>query len=400
MSNLFKRLTALLAAFCALSLAAMGCLGAALPDVYYVSGGAPLDLGGLFSVTVDSSAEAAPASTSEVSVEPVTVKFLGIFPVKKAQLNRTDAPSLIPGGSPIGIKLLTDGVVVVSVGEETKGKRSPAEQAGIRAGDTIISANGEKLTSSNRLAEIISDSHGETVSLVIRRGSKEHTVEISPQYSEAEGVYKAGIWIKDSSAGVGTMTFIDPETGVFGALGHPISDGETKKILPLGSGEIVDVTITGCDKGSPGCPGELIGTFLTGLAAGNIEKNCPKGIFGKINYTSPSRKPLPVAFKTEVKTGEASILTTVDGCVPKEYKVSIEKISLNSGDTKNMVVRVTDPDLLEKTGGIVQGMSGSPIIQDGKIVGAITHVFVSDPRLGYGIFIENMLEEGNVLLNK
>ena len=237
------------------------------------------------------------------------------------------------------------------------------------------------------------NSHGEPITMTVRRDGKEFDTAVTPIFSEGEGTFKAGLWIKDSSAGVGTMTFIDPESGTFGALGHPISDADTQSILPLGSGEIVDVTITGCDKGSEGCPGELFGTFLSGLAAGNIMKNCEQGIFGRINYTNGCVSAMPIAFRTEVETGPATILTTVSGSAPEEYSVSIEKLSLSdSARTKNLVIKVTDPRLLSLTGGIVQGMSGSPIIQNGKIVGAVTHVFVSDPTMGYGIFIENMLE--------
>lgn len=397
MNSFTKRLAGLFAALSLMIMSAVGYFSETLPDSYYVSGEDMPNIGVFFSLTPAITDEIAPASSAETVTEQATVKLFGIFPIKDTELKRTDAPILIPGGSPIGIKLLTDGVVVVST-QDVGGGKSPAEEAGISAGDCIVSANGEKLSSSNRLAEIIMNSHGEEIVMTVRRSGKEFTTCVTPKFSDAEGTYKAGLWIKDSSAGVGTMTYIDPETGCFGALGHPISDSETQKILPLGSGEIVDVTITGCDKGAEGCPGELFGTFLSGLAAGNIQRNCEQGIFGTLNYIGAHVEPLPIAFKTEVETGPATIRTTVEGSTAKEYDIIIEKLSLSSSaDTKNMVIRVTDPELLGMTGGIVQGMSGSPIIQNGKIVGAITHVFVSDPTMGYGIFIENMLEASGQL---
>lgn len=395
MSKFTKRLTGMFALLCAAVMAAVGYFSEALPDSYLVSGEGMPVINGIISFSPAADEVAAPAAAVGENVQEAEIKLLGVIPIKKAELKRTEAPVLIPGGMPIGIKLLTDGIIVVSTQE-----KGPADGAGIEAGDEIISANGERLNSSNRLAEIIMNSHGEEISMTIRRDDRELQVDVLPQFSDAEGTYKAGLWIKDSSAGVGTMTYIDPQTSSFGALGHPISDSGTKKILPLGSGEIVDVTITGCDKGSAGCPGELFGTFLSGLASGNIEKNCEQGIFGKLNYVGTMSSPIPIAFKTDIKPGPATILTTVNGNTPKEYSIEIEKISLSSQDTKNMVIRVTDPELLNITGGIVQGMSGSPIIQDGKIAGAVTHVFISDPQRGYAIFIERMLEEAGYRFGK
>lgn len=398
MNRFTKRLAGVLAALSLAVMSMVGYYGEVLPDSYYVSGEGFPSMGNMLQMTeVIGSVEAAPASSTGAATEQATITLFGLIPIKEAEIKRTEAPVLIPGGSPIGIKLLTDGVVVVST-QQVAGGCDPAGDAGILAGDCILSANGEILSSSNRLAEIIMNSHGEDINMRVRRDGIEFDACVKPRFSEVEGTYKAGLWIKDSSAGVGTLTYIDPETGDFGALGHPISDADTQKILPLGSGEIVDVTITGCDKGTTGCPGELFGTFLSGLAAGNIRRNCEQGIFGTLNYIGGHSEALPIAFKTEIETGPATILTTVEGSTPREYEVVIDKISLSDGAaTKNLVIRVTDPELLSLTGGIVQGMSGSPILQGGKIVGAVTHVFVSDPTMGYGIFIENMLEASGEL---
>ena len=379
----------------------MGVVGyydAALPDTYYVSENGQAVVDCLFQIEITSADTVVAASTGGMDAEEsdAEIKLFGVIPVKNAKIVHADAKMLIPGGSPVGVKLLTEGVMVVKTAEVTEGV-SPASEAGICAGDNIISANGEELNSSARLSEIIENSDGEPIVFEVMRNGKHFTVTVTPVYSENDGVYKAGLWIRDSTAGVGTLTFIDPETGIFGALGHPISDSDTLTTLPLGSGEIVDVVITGYDRGERGCPGELYGTFVSGLASGTIELNCEQGIFGTMTY--PSRQEaIPIAFKSEVRTGAATILTTINGSTPQEFEVEIERVTLSSAaKSKNIIIKVTDPELLELTGGIVQGMSGSPIIQDGKLVGAVTHVFVSDPTRGYGIFIENMLDAADIL---
>ncbi|MCD7823438.1 MAG: SpoIVB peptidase [Oscillospiraceae bacterium] len=400
-----RRLTKSIAAvFLAVSLTIMGMVGyydAVLPDTYYLSDGSRATVNCLFDITIESSDVAVAASTCDSVTEEIEaeIKLFGVIPVKNAKIVHADAKMLIPGGSPVGVKLLTEGVMVVKTAEVTDGV-SPALEAGICSGDNIISANGEELNSSSRLSEIIEQSQGEPITFVIMRNGRSFETTVTPVYSENDGAYKAGLWIRDSTAGVGTLTFIDPETGIFGALGHPISDSDTMTTLPLGSGEIVDVVITGYDKGERGCPGELYGTFVSGLASGTIELNCEQGIFGQVTY--PSRQQaIPIAFKSEVKAGPATILTTIDGSTPEEFEIEIERVTLSStSKSKNIVIKVTDPELLELTGGIIQGMSGSPIIQDGKLVGAVTHVFVSDPTHGYGIFIENMLEATDIITDE
>lgn len=397
-----RRLTRGIAAvFLIISLTLMGAVGyydAALPDTYYLSDGGTAAVDCFFDIEIIPDGEVIAASAGSATAEETDaeIRLFGVIPVKSAKIIHADAKMLIPGGSPVGVKLLTEGVMVVKTAEVTEGV-SPASEAGIMAGDNILSANGEELNSSARLSEIIENSDGEPIVFKIMRNGRSSTVTVTPVYSETEGVYKAGLWIRDSTADVGTLTFIDPETGIFGALGHPISDSDTLTTLPLGSGEIVDVVITGYDKGERGCPGELYGTFVSGLASGTIELNCEQGIFGTMTY--PSRQEaIPIAYKAEVKTGPATILTTIDGSTPQEFEVEIERVTLSSAaKSKNIIIKVTDSELLEKTGGIVQGMSGSPIIQDGKLVGAVTHVFVSDPTRGYGIFIENMLDAAEII---
>ena len=392
MNKLIKKLSASLLAVCLALMGAVNYFSAVLPETYYVCGGESFNIGQFLEIEPTSYIEAtASAESQNIDGE---VKLFGVIPVKPIKIKQTEAPHLIPGGTPIGIKFLTEGIVVVKVQEG-----SPADKAGIRQGDNITLANGKKLTSSTELSQIISSAKDTEIKITYLRDGKENSTSFIPEYSEQEGTYKAGIWIKDSSAGVGTLTFVDPETCIFGALGHPVSDYDTGKLLPLGSGEIVNAVITGCEKGEPGIPGELFGSFASNIASGKITKNCEQGIFG-VTTSKPSGEVLPIAFRSEVKIGKAIVLTTVEGTTPKEYEIEIERIVQSpSARSKNIIVRVTDPKLLEITGGIVQGMSGSPIIQDGKLVGAITHVFVSDPTRGYGIFIEDMLKEADSSYN-
>ncbi|MDF2567582.1 MAG: stage sporulation protein, partial [Oscillospiraceae bacterium] len=206
-----------------------------------------------------------------------------------------------------------------------------------------------------------------------------------------DNTFKIGLWVRDSSAGIGTVTFYNPENSVFGGLGHAVCDVDTGQVMPIMSGEVVDVNINGVTRGSSGSPGELKGSFSSNKDSGSIAVNNETGVFGVLYQNPSNHSAIPIAMKQEVKTGKATIFTTVSGNTPQEYKINIEKVNLNDNSmTKNMVIKITDPELLQKTGGIVQGMSGSPIMQNGVLVGAVTHVFINDPTKGYGIFIENM----------
>lgn len=396
MKKLIKSFAAAATAFLAAIMGIVGYYDAYLPESYYLSDGMSSSLMCFFDVELTAKADTVQAAAEQNGEIDGELRLWGLIPIKDAKIRKADAPVLIPGGTPIGIKLLTDGVMVVRVQDVEDGV-CPAVKAGLCEGDNIITANGIKLSSSSQLSEIIEGSNGESISLEVMRDERLFNTTLTPILSPTDGSYKAGIWIRDSSAGVGTLTFIDPKTGCYGALGHPISDCDTLKTLPLGSGEIVDVTITGFEKGEKGCPGELFGTFVSGLASGSIIRNCDQGVFGIMTYSS-RKSAIPIAYKSEVTTGPAKILTTISGNQPQEYDVEIEKLTLSSGcRTKNIVIRVTDEKLLSETGGIIQGMSGSPIIQNGRLVGAVTHVFVSDPTRGYGIFIENMLESADAL---
>lgn len=303
---------------------------------------------------------------------------------------------LIPGGESFGVKFFTEGAVVVGIEEvqTEQGAKNPAADAGLQPGDVIISAGDCSVQNNEQLSGIISASNGEKIKIKWKRNGEENTTEIVPALEKQSGQYRLGLWIRDNSAGVGTVTFYNPQDCTFGALGHGICDVDTGILMPLRSADVFYAEIFGINKGASGTPGELKGMFLDDQPLGKLSVNCDEGVFGKADSLKEfSKTPVDIASEEEICQGKASIFCTLDNTGVKEYEVEIIKINRNKDRTsKNMLIKVTDPVLLEKTGGIVQGMSGSPIIQNGKIIGAVTHVLVNDPTKGYGIFIENMLQ--------
>ncbi|KUO58888.1 MAG: SpoIVB peptidase [Gracilibacter sp. BRH_c7a] len=331
--------------------------------------------------------------------------FLGLFTKKEIKPN----VELIPGGHSIGVTLQTKGVLVVGfaaiVNEQGK-EQFPAKDAGMVVGDTILEVNGEKALNDFQVARIIDNKckDQERITLSIKHRGKVITKTIDPLYCSETQRYRIGLYIRDEAAGVGTLTFVDPKTQTFGALGHVISDIDTNDQIELREGKIIESTIYAIEKGTRGDPGEKIGSFmLESNFTGKIEKNTNSGIFGvcdeKVNLVDNSlfQRAVPVAWKSEIQNGPAKIYTVLQDNTIEEFEINIEKVMPYRNDNKNMIIRVTDQKLIEKTGGIVQGMSGSPIIQNGKIIGAITHVFVNDATRGYGVFIENMLEDSGIL---
>lgn len=302
-------------------------------------------------------------------------------------------PTLIPGGMPFGVKFFTEGVVVVGITDvdTPTGLVSPARDAGIAVGDVILRVDGKDAGSVEEFGALIRDSGGKSVTLSLRRGDVETSSVITPAKS-ADGEYRAGLWIKDSTAGIGTLTYIDPANDSFGGLGHGICDGGTGELMPLKRGVVVDVNLTGIVKGRVNEPGELKGIFSS-VRRGSLSSNTDCGVFGTINTSGmelPS--PIEIGYRSEVRSGKACVISCAGG-KPQCYEIEIERISDPDGMTKNFVIRITDGTLLDLTGGIVQGMSGSPVVQNGRLIGAVTHVMINDPTRGYGIFIENMLEE-------
>ncbi len=294
------------------------------------------------------------------------------------------------GGVPIGLKLYADGVVIVGTEpvDTENGYINTADKAGLKVGDIIKSINGEYVSTNSRVSQIIEESNGDVIELQVLRNGEFHTYSFNSEYSISEGKFKAGIWIRDSSAGIGTVTFCTKD-GFFASLGHAVCDIDTKDVVPISQGECTDVSLTGFSKGVTGKAGELCGV-LESDRTGEIYCNGDSGVYGKFDNV-PLTELFPVAPKKYVVTGEAYIYTTLENNVIEKYKVSIVSIDPDSPDNKNLVVEITDPALLEKTGGIIQGMSGSPIIQNGMLVGAITHVLVDDPAKGYGIYAQTML---------
>ncbi|MEG1930314.1 MAG: SpoIVB peptidase [Anaerovorax sp.] len=329
--------------------------------------------------------------------------LLSAVPNQEVTMDVLPERVLVPGGHSIGVKMDVKGVLVVGL-EEIEGVDgqiiNPGLKAGLQIGDSILEVNGEKVDHAAAVQDAINKIHN-TAQLKIKRKDQLITVDISPVLSKIDGKYKIGVWVKDKTAGIGTLTFYDPQEKIFGALGHAITDPETGTVLPVAQGELLRSKVESVKHGKAGKPGEIRGIFYEADAPlGVLKKNSLYGIFGHsfTEITNPLyEQPLRIGSQNEVKKGSAYILTTLEGNHIEKYEVSIEKIHLQSTpNTKSMVIQVTDKRLLEKSGGIVQGMSGSPIIQDNKIIGAVTHVFVNDPEKGYGVFIEWMLQEYSV----
>jgi stage IV sporulation protein B len=330
---------------------------------------------------------------------------LADFPIKKVGVKVLPDLKVIPGGQSIGVKLNSVGVLVVGhhLVDTAQGKKSPGEIAKIKVGDIITEINGQKVEEMRDLSNFVQEAgiRNKPLKVKIQRDSEELTTELLPLKDKNDESYRIGLYIRDSAAGIGTLTFFHPDSKKYGALGHVISDMDTKKPIIVQDGQIVRSEVTSIDKGSNGNPGEKIARFFSDRdQLGTITKNSPFGIYGELNETIKNNiadKPLPIALSHEVKNGPAKILTVVKGDKVQEYDIEVVTSTPQKFPaTKGMIIRITDKELLEKTGGIVQGMSGSPIIQNGKIIGAVTHVFVNDPTSGYGCHIEWMLNEAGI----
>lgn len=336
----------------------------------------------------------------------ISMRLLELLPNQEPAETRYPEKMLYPGGQAIGILLRTDGILVVGqspifVDGEAQ---NPAEEAGIQPGDAITRVGDVAITHDDQLALLVNQlgEQQKPVILHIQRQNREMTKEITPIYCAESKSYRIGLLIRDNAGGVGTLTFVDPETMEYGALGHMISNNETQSKINILKGKLVTAQIQGIKKGTSGYPGEKIGRFVSNFSLGTIEKNTTAGIFGVLTdenvlTESSYTQALPTAAPNQIVLGPAQIFTAIDGNKVECFDVEIEKVMPAHKDGKGLVVRVTDPVLLEKTGGIVQGMSGSPIIQNGRIIGAVTHVFINDPTRGYGILIHDMLQETSIL---
>ena len=398
--RIYRRLASVFIIFIACLLVAVCFFQTFLPNTYYDAEVQDLQFPTSYKnlLTFENSAFPPVFSDSQNCVS-ANIELMGVIPVKSVQVTPTDEKSVIVCGTPFGVKMFTDGVMVVGLSniETSEGSLCPAQSSGLQKGDIIHSIDGTAVYTNEEIAYCIENSDGKCLTFSVRRDDKPITLSITPQKSVNENKYKAGFWVRDSSAGIGTLTFYDPESNVFAGLGHAICDSDTGSTLPLLSGDVVSACISSVKKGTAGTPGELGGTFIFSDELGTLEINNETGLYGLASEELCGTS-YPIAPKQTVQEGAAIILSTINGTEAKEYSIDIKKVSLTEETlTKNMVIEVSDPELIKETGGIVQGMSGSPIIQDGKLVGAITHVFVNDPTKGYAIFAENMLETASLL---
>lgn len=304
---------------------------------------------------------------------------------------------LCVGGFAFGVRFNTKGVLVIGTDEITSGGKGidPAKEAGIKAKDIVLSIDGIEVTSAADIAEKVAASGGKELKFTLARDGKELNVTLTPARDDESGIYRAGLQLRDSMAGIGTVTYVDPESGAYGGLGHGICDPETGVLMPLLRGSAMKVGIGGVVKGKSGKPGEIKGYFLS-ERSGNVLSNTACGVFGYFSGKPDLSESVPIAKRYDVKEGKAEIYCTLGDDGICKYEIEISKINrLSTSDNKSFVITVTDEALKERTGGIIQGMSGSPIVQDGKLVGAVTHVLIADPTKGYGIFIENMLSQAS-----
>lgn len=377
----------------------MGVLGYAtygLADTYTVTKGDTVEVGEHLSVRASSASVGVVEEMphAQVGEYRAQLQLFGFIPLKQVTVSVVDAPVVTVCGTPFGIKLYTDGVLIVGMSDvqTAAGGVNPAASAGIRIGDTILSIDGVEVTTNEEVADCINACGGRSVTVRIRRDGVEFDASFVPARSADGTGYRAGLWVRDSTAGVGMLTFYDPSSGAFAGLGHPVCDADTGQMLSVSTGEIVPARIHDVEKSVKGTPGELCGHFEKGTL-GRLSINAADGVYGTLTVAPEGGVSMPLAMKQEVREGTAQVLTTIDGSEPKLYDIVIRQVRQNTAnDTRSMVIEVTDEALLSVTGGIVQGMSGSPIIQNGKLIGAITHVLVNDPTRGYAIFAENMLE--------
>lgn len=323
----------------------------------------------------------------------VELKLFGVIPFTTTNVEIVDDMYVAVLGQPFGMKIYTDGVLVIESSDITtqNGKINPAAKAGIKVGDYIKKVNGKTVTCNEDLLQFVTESNGNAMYFEVLRDENIFTCKVTPVIDKETGVYRIGIWVRDSSAGVGTLTFYNPSNNVVCGLGHGICDSDTGTLLEIESGELVNAEIISVIKGSSGNPGALKGK-LTFDSIANITLNSNAGVYGITKTQISTQNLTKIALKQEVKDGNAQILCTVNGNTPKLYDCKIKRTGDRNSKTQNLIVTVTDKELIDITGGIVQGMSGSPILQNGKLVGALTHVLVDDSKTGYGIYAENMLD--------
>ncbi len=391
---LIKSLTLVLLVFSIFVFSAIFYFSDSLSENYKVQSGQTLKINSYLPIKAnysDKSTVQGKVYNSVGKTYSVDLKLFGLIPIRKTNVEVINDMYVSVLGVPFGMKIYTDGVLVIALSEVDSdfGNISPGRAAGLKEGDYIVTLDGKKVYSNEDVGEIIEQSEGRALNLVINRDSKIMNLTLTPKLSLSTKTYKAGIWVRDSSAGIGTLTFYYPKNNIVCGLGHGICDKDTGKLLTVNSGQLVGAEIISLKKGVSGEPGELTGR-ITLSQYGDISLNSNCGVYAVSKKNFGDSLLLPVALKQEIKNGDATILTTISGNSPKEYSCSV-KICDESG-VQNLIVKITDEELIASTGGILQGMSGSPIIQNGKLIGAVTHVLIDDATKGYGIFAETMLQ--------
>lgn len=370
-----------------------------IPQNVILMEGEEFNLKNIFGVEITQTTKASNNNTNNINME---VRLFGKILLKEINITTIEDIEVVPVGKIIGLKLYTNGVLVVGMSEiEDKNKiiNKPYENSDIKAGDTILKIDDKEIENIDELKKVVNDSGGENLKLTILRNGNVVNTSIMPIETNSKE-YKIGLWVKDAATGVGTMTFYEPNTNYFAILGHGITDVDTDRLINIDSGELVTSKIISLKKGEMGVPGEIKGTIINQPTIGNIFKNSHFGVFGKLtNLTSlniDTTKKMKVALRNEIELGKASIICSLDNNIAKEYDIEIEKIYIdNDYNNKSMLIRVIDEDLINETGGIIRGLSGAPIVQNGKFVGAVTNVLVSNPEIGYGIFGDLMIKELN-----
>lgn len=354
--------------------------------------------------TIETSSDLKSQVSKNIGKTELQVSFFDNFFIKDVEVSVLPKTTIIPVGNIAGVKLYTNGVLVVGMSEiegRDNKKYKPYESSGIKEGDTIIKIDEHEIESTNDLVKTINMSNGKEVKVKYLHDEETRECSMTPIETSSKE-YKLGLWVRDSAAGVGTVTFYEPSTRIFGALGHGITDIDTNELINISSGEFITTRILNITKGESGLPGKIQGTIENQKNIGVISKNSKFGIYGKVDNLASlnldTSKEMEVALRDEINNGKATILCSLDNDKPKEYEIEIKKIyKENNYDNKSMKIKVTDDRLIEKTGGIIQGMSGAPIIQNGKFIGAVTHVLVNEPQEGYAVFGDMMLKQSKIV---
>lgn len=370
-----------------------------IPEKIILFEGEELSLGEIFGITKRKQQVITTATNNEntniINEEKITLSLFKLIDIKDVNVTTIKQTKVVPLGNTIGLKLYSNGVLVIGM-TEIEGKK-PYENSGIEAGDLIICVNENEITTTDELVKCVNNSNGKIINITYIRDGQKYETNIEPTVT-VNKEYKLGLWVRDGAAGIGTITYYEPSTKEFGALGHGIVDSDTEELISIEKGELVTTNIVDIKKGKQGEPGQIKGTITNGENIGNVYINSEFGIYGKINninkFNINTENSMEIAKRDEIKIGEAKVILTLEDGIRKEYSIEITKIYKNNNlDNRSMEIKITDENLINLTGGIIQGMSGAPIIQNGKFVGAVTHVFVNNPTEGYAIFGDLMIKQ-------